>query len=286
MRVTPKVLSLFLLRSSRPLLWPAVLLPYIGGVVLSHAAVDARVWQLLIFLTWPYNFVLYTVNDYFDRETDAINPRKKESGLFAGLKPGELLVRVGPFLVCVVLVASMPFLFTLTRMSALCLAALLVAATIYSAPPFRIKEKPPLDSLLNGFLYFGLPFLLGWAQQGNLQGVPWLKFGSLIISTAGFHMLAASIDYTADKLAHVRTAATVLGMRFALLIAAAFILIGLYAVKGYPAAELFLLLTVVCIGWVYVHPSEQLGKKLGYYCIYPGFIVASILCILQVLAKF
>lgn len=286
MGVTPKALSLFLLRSSRPLLWPAVLLPYIGGVVLSHTAVDAGVWQLLIFLTWPYNFVLYTVNDYFDRETDAINPRKKESGLFAGLKPGELLVRVGPLVVGTVLVVSVPFLFTLTRISALCLVVLLVAAIIYSAPPFRVKEKPPLDSLLNGLLYFGLPFLLGWAQQGHLQGVPWLKFESLVICTAGFHMLAASIDYTADKLAHVRTAATVLGVRFALLVAAASICIGLYAVRGYPAAELFLLVTVACVGWVYIYPSEQLGKKLGYYCIYPGFIVVSILCILQVLAKF
>lgn len=286
MRESFSVLFLFALRSSRPLLWVAVLLPYIGGAVLSHAPLSVGFWVVFIFLTWPYNFVLYVVNDYFDRDTDAINPRKTESGLFAGLKPSNVLVRIGPRMVYVVLCLSTLLFLLLPGISALCLVVLLGAAIVYSAPPLRLKEKPPLDSSVNGFLYFALPFLLGWSMSGGLQGVPWLRLWGLVVSTAGFHILASSIDYTADKRAGVRTITTVLGFRVALALAAGCVVLGLPAARGYPAAELFLVLALVCVGIVFIRPSEQLGRKLGYFCIYPGFIVATILCILQVLGKF
>lgn len=268
------------------MLWAAVLLPYLGGAVLSHAPLSVSFWAVFIFLTWPYNFILYTVNDYFDRDTDAINPRKTGSGLFAGLKPTNALVQIGPRMIYGVLGLSALLLLGVSGVSALCVVVLLGAAVFYSAPPFRLKEKPPLDSLLNGFLYFALPFLLGWTMSGALQGVPWPRLWGLVLATAGFHILASSIDYTADKRAGVRTITTVLGIRLALALAAACVAVGLPAAKGYPAAELFLVLTLVCVGIVLVRPSEQLGRKLGYYCIYPGFIVATILCILQVLGKF
>lgn len=253
---------------------------------MSHAPQTVSFWIVFIFLTWPYNFILYTVNDYFDRDTDAINPRKTESSLFAGLKPTNALVQVGPRMIYGVLCLSVLLLLSVSSIGALCLVALLGAAVIYSAPPLRLKEKPPLDSLLNGFLYFALPFLLGWAMSGSLQGVPWPRLWGLVLATAGFHILASSIDYTADTRAGVRTIATALGFRAALTLAAGCVVLGLPAARGYPAAELFLVLTLVCVGIVFVRPSEQLGRKLGYFCIYPCFILATIVCILQVLGKF
>lgn len=285
MRLAYKPILLFALRSSRPLLWAAVLLPYIGGAVLSHAPWNVSFWIVLIFLTWPYNFVLYGVNDYFDQETDAINVRKTETTFFAGLKPSLLLNRVGPRLVGLALGLVVPvLLFVPVVSSGLCIA-LIAAAIAYSVPPVRVKERPPFDSLLNGVLYFALPFVLGWSLSGTVQDVSWVKVLIISITAAGFHVLASSIDYTADVRAGVRTVATVIGIRPSLVLAGVCVSAGLLASSRYWALQIFLILTLVLVGVVWIRPSEVLARKMGYYIIYPGFIVATILCILQVLGK-
>lgn len=278
---------MFLLQSSRPLLWPAVLLPFLGGNALSARSTDPTFWLVVCFLLWPFNFTLYAVNDYFDTATDAINPRKQKAGMFAGLKPGQLLESFVPTVIGVVLCVSLPVLYLGLEGWSFVLLVLWVSVGIaYSVPPFRFKERPPLDSLVNGLLYFGLPFLLGWSLSGSFDGLPWVKFWSLIVAVSGFHVLAGVLDYTADTRAGVRTIVTVLGMRPALLCAAGLIACGFFAAAGYVAIQLFLSLTLACAVYVLFYPSEEVAKKLGYYCVYPGFIAATIVSILQVLGKF
>lgn len=278
---------IFLLQSSRPLLWPAVLLPFLGGNVLSARSADLTFWLVICFLLWPFNFVLYAVNDYFDTATDAINPRKHMAGMFAGLRPGQLLTLIVPSVTGAVLCISLPILYVgLGRLSFALLVLWVFVGIAYSAPPFRFKERPPLDSLVNGLLYFGLPFLLGWSLSGSLGGLPWVKFWSLVVAVSGFHVLAGVLDYTADARAGVRTIVTVLGIRPALLCAAGLITCGFFAAVGYTEMQIFLSLTLTCVVYVLFYPSEAVAKKLGYYCVYPGFIAATIVSLLQVLGKF
>ena len=41
--------------------------------------------------------------------------------------------------------------------------SLLLVAWMYSVPPVRLKERPPLDSLANGLGYFLLPLVMGYS---------------------------------------------------------------------------------------------------------------------------
>ena len=41
--------------------------------------------------------------------------------------------------------------------------SLVLVAWLYSVPPVRLKERPPLDSLANGLGYFLLPFAMGYS---------------------------------------------------------------------------------------------------------------------------
>src|SRR3712207_1423165 len=71
----PRVLSR-LLHISRPVLWintigPAVVGMWLGGELWRWEALPILLW-----LTLPFNLLIYGVNDVFDQETDAKNPRK------------------------------------------------------------------------------------------------------------------------------------------------------------------------------------------------------------------
>src|SRR3712207_1277824 len=90
---------------SRPVLWINTVGPAVIGVWLTGELWRWEALPLLLWLTLPFNLLIYGVNDVFDQETDAKNPRK---GTLEGAKilpeeahpiwRGVLLTNV-PFLV-------------------------------------------------------------------------------------------------------------------------------------------------------------------------------------------
>ena len=72
-----------LLYISRPVLWintvgPATIGMWLAGDLFAWGALPVLLW-----LTLPFNLLIYGVNDVFDQETDAKNPAKaawKEPG--------------------------------------------------------------------------------------------------------------------------------------------------------------------------------------------------------------
>jgi len=108
-------------------------------------------------------------------------------------------------------------------------------------PPVRLKERPPLDSLSNGFGYFLLPFVMGYSLGADPLAMP-LKYWLLAFGVCGIHALATAADYDADRAAGHRTFAVVFGKRAAVGFAAAAFLIAI-CVGGYRsmAVEAFLL---------------------------------------------
>ena len=58
-------------------------------------------------------------------------------------------------------------LFTLNLLNIIVMSTALFLAYAYSAPPLRLKTKPPFDSITNG-AYFIVPFLLGLVLAGFL----------------------------------------------------------------------------------------------------------------------
>jgi 4-hydroxybenzoate polyprenyltransferase len=196
-----------LLYISRPVLWINTVGPGVIGVWLSGDLWRWEALPVLLWLTLPFNLLIYGTNDVFDQETDARNPRK---GTLQGarIRPEETrLIRRG------VLATNLPFLayFLLSLpVSALGWISLYVLLFVgYSAPPLRFKARPYLDSLTNVAYAFPLVFVpLG------LEAAPmWPAAAGLMAWSAAKHTFDAVQDIDEDKRVGIQTTAVRLGAR-------------------------------------------------------------------------
>ena len=194
-----------LVHISRPMLWVNT----IGTTVIGMWLVgDLWRWDVLPLLLWvslPFNLLIYDVNDIFDRETDAQNTRKGslEGALILGSETRPILVAV--------IATNIPFLLyflvTLPPAASAWILAYAVIFVFYSAPPLRFKARRYLDSLSNAAYAFPLVF------------VP-LAFGETPIWAAAIGLMAWSVakhtydavqDIDDDSAAGIRTTAVHLG---------------------------------------------------------------------------
>src|SRR3989344_2932786 len=161
---------LLLIKTSRPLgwiIWPFV---FLFGLAASGANLTTLPIIQMILLSFPFSFFAYGINDIYDYQSDKLNPRKN---LIEGikLKPKyHSLVKKSAFFIALILVSSSLITQNIYNVSAMLF--LLFFAYFYSAPPLRLKERPPLDSFTNGIGYFFLPFLLGFSYGGTIFDIP------------------------------------------------------------------------------------------------------------------
>lgn len=201
---------------SRPVLWINTLGPATVGMWLSGSLWRWEALPILIWLTLPFNLLIYGTNDVFDQETDAKNPRK---GSLEGarIRPGEVrLIWSG------VLLTNLPFLayFVLSLPPAAVIWILLYALlfTGYSVPPARFKARPYLDSLSNAAYAFPLVFvpLALWAP------VVWPAALGLMAWSAAKHTFDAVQDVNEDRRVRIETTAVRLGTKGVVLWSGAF----------------------------------------------------------------
>ena len=196
-----------LLYISRPVLWINTVGPALVGMWLTGDLWRWEALPLLIWLTLPFNLLIYGVNDVFDQETDAKNPRK---GSLEGAKilpeevlpiwRGVLLTNV-PFLIY--FVSVMPYRVALWI---LLYAVLFVG---YSAPPLRFKARPYLDSLSNAAYAFPLVFV----PLALESPVVWPAALGLMAWSAAKHTFDASQDVDEDRRVGIKTTAVRLSIK-------------------------------------------------------------------------
>ncbi|WP_226038937.1 prenyltransferase [Natrinema sp. DC36] len=198
----------YLLTLSRPRFWLYLAGPVLVGVAYAADAVGelfapAAVVLFAYFLL-PANVFLYGINDVYDREIDAANPKKEErEARYRG--QGDVPLAVG-------LCAALPVLFApLVGTAALpWLIAFLALGAAYSAPPARLKTTPPLDSVSNGL--YVTPGVAAFAAVAGAQP-PLLAIAGGWLWAMGMHTFSAIPDIEPDRKTGIRTTATVLGER-------------------------------------------------------------------------
>lgn len=176
--------------------------------------------------------VVFGVNDVYDYASDLQNPRKQGQSLEGGiLNPSEheLVLSAARAASALIILSSFlgPESFNSgTRaislrgfQQPLITMLILILGWQYSAPPFRLKERPILDSLSNGTLVW-LCWALGYTSSGSALFGLGAEEGSnkgwlLALCTTGVHALGAAADVQADVAADQRTIATVFGERVA-----------------------------------------------------------------------
>lgn len=198
----------YLLTLSRPRFWLYLAGPVLVGVAYaaetaSELFAPAAILLFVYFLA-PANVFLYGINDIYDREIDAANPKKEaKEARYRGQ-------RVVP--VAVTLCALLPLLFVPFVPTAAWpwIAAFLALGAAYSSPPVRFKTTPLLDSISNG-LYI-MPAGAAYAVVSGSQPPLIAVLGGWLWAM-GMHTFSAIPDIEPDRETGIRTTATVLGER-------------------------------------------------------------------------
>lgn len=198
----------YLLKLSRPRFWS-----YLAGPVLVAAAYSAPdlaaltrplLWALFLYSLLPANLLLYGINDRFDQETDALNPKKEAQE--ARFRQGRAVwAAIG-----LSILAGLALLAVLPGPARPSLLGFLVLAWAYSAPPLRFKARPFWDSLSNG-LYI-LPGVAAYVLLGG-QAPPTAAILGGWLWTMAMHSFSAIPDIQPDRAAGLATTATRLGQR-------------------------------------------------------------------------
>lgn len=217
--------------SSRPISWVNTAYPFAAAYLLAGGGVDWRLAVGTVFFLFPYNLLMYGINDVFDYESDLRNPRK------GGIE-GALLSRQSHKALLVACVAcAVPFLVVLAAAGSLVanlvLAVSIFAVLAYSAPRLRFKERPGLDSLTSA-VHFVSPAVYGWVLAGaSVQPGQWLVFGAFLLWGMASHALGAIQDIIPDRQGGLSSIATALSARTTIwLVLAGYVLAGVLVVAG------------------------------------------------------
>jgi chlorophyll/bacteriochlorophyll a synthase len=175
----------------KPITWFPPMWAFACGAVASGASADGRVWLVAAGVVLAGPLVCATsqaVNDWFDREVDAINEPQRP--IPSGRMPGRWGLYVAVAWTLLSLVAAWaigPWVFAAAGFG-------LVLAWAYSAPPLRLKRNGWWGNAACGLCYEGLAWITGAAVMSG--GAP--SLASLILAalySAGAHGIMTLNDY-------------------------------------------------------------------------------------------
>jgi 4-hydroxybenzoate polyprenyltransferase len=263
---------LFLIQVSRPIIWPVLPLVYCLGLNASHAPLNAAAIIQIVLLTFPMNLVGCGLNDIYDYESDRRSSRRRAVwGAVVRNEDRPLVYRASLAVMPIIVLGA-----CLTRNwdNIAATVSLLLVAWLYSVPPLRLKERPLLDSLANGFGYFLLPFTMGYCLNANPREMP-LKFYLLALCVCGVHALATTADFDADRAAGHRTIAVAFGRRAAAAIAfVAFSLTFLFADFHGTAVRVYIAVCAIATLAAALIPRDRV-IAVACVTVFAGFLVAA-----------
>lgn len=270
---------------SRPRFWIYILGPFLVGLaaygdiqsIIDHGFLLVL---LVLFFTFPANFLVYGINDIYDYETDLLNPKKQDYEALVSPQDHKQLYKV-------MVLSLLPFLglLPLLNLSAsLVLFIFLFSSIFYSAKPIRAKARPGLDVLFSSIIYV-TPGIIGFFSLGN-QALPWLGVIASLLWAFAMQTYSAIPDISADNEAGVATLATRLGQKsslwfcfiaYALSLAIGLVLVGTIIL---PLGLTYLVLMTYSI----VKP----GQIFAVYKIFPlvNSLVGFLLCVILLAQSF
>ena len=194
----------------KPVTWFPPMWAYGCGVVSAGVSTEGRWFDIALGVILAGPLVCGTsqvVNDWFDREVDAIN--EPDRPIPSGRAPGRsaLYVAIAWTLISLAVAAWLgPVVF-----AAACLGLLLAWA--YSAPPPRLKLNGWYGNTAVGLCYEGLPWITGAAVMAALRPSVEIFLVAFLYSAGAFGIMVLN-DYKAlegDRRLGVRTIPVQLG---------------------------------------------------------------------------
>ncbi len=265
-------MTLRLLYISRPVLWINTVGPATVGMWLTGDLWAWRALPILLWLTLPFNLLIYGVNDVFDQETDARNPRK---GTLEGARIDPSEVRPVVFGVIFTNVPFLIYFFLFVPPSAIAwmfLYALLFVG--YSVPPVRFKARPYLDSLSNAAYAFPLVFVALALGSGPV----WPAALGLMAWSAAKHTFDAVQDVDEDRRVGITTTAVRLGPGGVVLWSGAFwaLATACFALVNLPVALINAAIAGALLYLLGRDPTPETGHHLYRYSIAFPYVAGTV----------
>ena len=261
-----------LLHISRPVLWINTVGTAVVGVWLTGDLWRWEALPVILWLTLPFNLLIYGVNDIFDQETDAKNPRKGtlegariSSGEVRPIQLGVLLANA-PFLLYFLLFLPPGAIFWMIFYALL--------FVFYSAPPLRFKARPYLDSLSNAAYAFPLVFVPLALGETPL----WPAAIGLMAWSAAKHTFDAVQDVDEDRKVGIATTAVKLGPKGVVLWSGLWWTLATvcFTLVNLPVAFVNAAIAGGLLVALYRDPTPETGHRLYRYSIAFPYIAGTV----------
>ncbi len=257
---------------SRPVLWINTVGPATIGMWLSGDLWEWDFLPILLWMTLPFNLLIYGVNDVFDQETDTKNPRK---GALEGarIRPEEV-----SYIWRGVVLTNLPvliyFVFFLSSLASLWMILYALLFTGYSVPPARFKARPYLDSLSNAAYAFPLVFV-----PLALSSSPvWPAAVGLMAWSAAKHTFDAVQDVDEDRKVGIETTAVRLGPEGVILWSGVFWALAAvcFALVNVPVALVNATIAGSLLYVLHRDPTPETGHRLYKYSIAFPYVAGTV----------
>lgn len=217
------------LQLMKPITW----IPLLWGVICGAAASGNYHWELsnilasasCMFMSGPLlTGYTQTINDYFDREIDAINEPNRP------IPSGAISLFQVKFQIWVLLIAGLGVAYLLDLWANHTIPSVLLLALggsfvsfIYSAPPLKLKQNGWLGNYALGASYIALPWWAGQALFGHLTWTTALLTLAYSLSGLGIAVINDFKSVEGDKSLGLESLPVVFGIKNASRISAGMI---------------------------------------------------------------
>ncbi len=193
---------------------------YTGGTFVVGYALAANAlgdffrldyYVYLIYFFFFANVFIYGVNDYWDEETDKINPKKDQKEHRIEKKEKKKLLN----LILLVTGISLVLMIFQTNLERILFSIFLLLSYFYSSAPLRFKERPFLDFSSN-YLYI-MPGIFAYSMVENSLPSLIIMIGAYFHISA-MHIFSAIPDIKYDKEADINTTPVFIGEKPALVL--------------------------------------------------------------------
>lgn len=270
---------MMLLKVSRPPLWLALPLVFCLGLAYGKNGLTDPAFRFtppmilqMLMLSFPVCLFTFGINDIYDYKSDKINPRKK--GIEGMLLPDQYhrLVMISALLAALIL--FLIAICTANLINIFFAVTILVLSYVYSAPPWRLKTRPPLDAISGGIIGFLAPFALGFSFVDDATALPFHAY-CFTLCVMGLHAFSTIMDYDVDKLSGDRTFAVAFGKRAAALFPAIIFLFAIFFIHVIYVKVFFVLCLFLFI-LVFIIPSEKIARYSFLAIFMAAVIIVSV----------
>ncbi len=268
----------------KPITWFPPMWAFGCGVVSSHRPLAGRWLTVLAGIALAGPLVCASsqaVNDWFDRDVDAINEPQRP--IPSGRMPG----RWGLYIAILWTLLSLAVATTLGRWGFGAAVVGLILAWVYSAPPLRLKMNGWWGNAACGLSYEGLAWITGAAvmMNGEMPGPHTLTLA--LLYSIGAHGIMTLNDFKAiegDRRMGVRSLPVQLGAEGAALVACTLMLLPQVLVVAFllkwgagwhPIAVGGLILAQALLMWRFL--GEPVKRAIWYSALGVNFYVAGML---------